>query len=65
MEADVLIIGAGVVGLACAAELARSGQTVLVVERHASAGREASSMSRPAGGLLETTGSSITSASAP
>ncbi len=43
MEADVLIIGAGVVGLACGAELARSGHTVLVVERHASAGREASS----------------------
>ncbi len=29
--ADVIVIGAGVVGLACAAELARSGRSVLVL----------------------------------
>ena len=43
MDADVLIIGAGVVGLACGAELARRGRRVLVVERHDAPGREVSS----------------------
>lgn len=43
MEADVLIIGAGVVGLACGAELARRGQRVIVIERHAAPGQETSS----------------------
>lgn len=43
MDSDVLIIGAGVVGLACAAEIARSGRRTLVVERHESFGQETSS----------------------
>lgn len=43
MEVESLVIGAGVVGLACAAELARRGDEVLVVERHDGWGRETSS----------------------
>ncbi|MDQ3417444.1 MAG: NAD(P)/FAD-dependent oxidoreductase [Acidobacteriota bacterium] len=39
---DVLIIGAGVTGLACAAEIAAMGLSVCVVERHARAGMETS-----------------------
>jgi L-2-hydroxyglutarate oxidase LhgO len=39
---DILIIGAGVTGLACAAEIAATGATVCVVERHARAGMETS-----------------------
>lgn len=42
-DAEIGIIGAGVVGLACAAALSRSGRRVLVIERNASAGRETSS----------------------
>src|SRR5690606_23779150 len=34
------ILGAGVVGLACAATLARAGRSVVVVERHEGYGRE-------------------------
>lgn len=34
MSADVIVIGAGIVGAACAAELARRGLSVEVVERH-------------------------------
>jgi L-2-hydroxyglutarate oxidase LhgO len=41
--ADVIVIGAGVVGLACAAELARSGRSVLVLERAGGIARETSS----------------------
>jgi len=41
--ADALIIGAGVVGLACARALAQRGLHVVVAERHAKAGQEASS----------------------
>ncbi len=41
--ADVAIVGAGVLGLACAAALARRGRSVLVLERHAEPGREISS----------------------
>jgi len=41
--ADALVIGAGVVGLACARALARRGLEVLVVERHARLGEETSS----------------------
>jgi len=40
---DVLIVGAGVVGLACAARLARPERRVLVVERHDGICREGSS----------------------
>lgn len=43
MDADVVVVGAGAVGLACAAELARAGLSVVVVERHASPGQETSS----------------------
>ena len=42
-DVDVAVIGAGVVGLACAARLARAGRSVVVIERHASAGQETSS----------------------
>ncbi len=34
MDADVCVVGAGVVGLACAAALARSGRDVWILERH-------------------------------
>ena len=40
---DVVVIGAGVVGLAIARELALAGREVVVVERHASVGEETSS----------------------
>lgn len=40
---DVVVIGAGVVGLACAEALSRAGRSVLVVERHEGFGRETSS----------------------
>ena len=40
---DVVIVGAGVVGLACAALVARPGRRVLVVERHDGICREGSS----------------------
>ena len=43
MDADVVVIGAGVVGLACGAELARRGRSVIVLERHEATGRETSS----------------------
>jgi L-2-hydroxyglutarate oxidase LhgO len=42
-SADIVVIGAGVVGLACAAALARSGRDVLVLERHLQIGTETSS----------------------
>src|SRR5438128_11927380 len=42
-DAEVLVVGAGVVGLAVAAALARDGRSVLVVERHESYARETSS----------------------
>jgi L-2-hydroxyglutarate oxidase LhgO len=41
--ADALIIGAGVVGLACARALAQRGLAVVVAERHPRAGQETSS----------------------
>jgi L-2-hydroxyglutarate oxidase LhgO len=43
VDIETVVIGAGVVGLAIAAELARDGQEVLVVERHRTFGTETSS----------------------
>ena len=43
MDVDAVVVGAGVVGLACAAELSRSGLSVVVAERHDGPGRETSS----------------------
>ena len=40
---DTVVIGAGVVGLACAARLAESGRDVLVLEQHGLIGSETSS----------------------
>ena len=39
---DVLVVGAGLTGLACAAEIASTGATVCVLERHPRAGMETS-----------------------
>src|SRR5688572_9813532 len=43
MDFDVAMIGGGVVGMACAAQLAREGRSVLLLERHARPGQETSS----------------------
>ena len=43
MDVDVLIIGGGVVGLACARESAKRGFSTLLIERHDSFGQETSS----------------------
>ncbi len=43
MEVDVIVIGSGVIGLACAAESAKQGYSTLLVERHESFGQETSS----------------------
>ena len=43
MDADVVVIGGGVVGLAVASELAERGRDVLVLERHDAIGTETSS----------------------
>lgn len=40
---DTVVVGAGVVGLACARMLARSGREVLIIEQHKSFGTEISS----------------------
>lgn len=45
MDAEILIVGAGVVGLACAERLARAGRSVIVVEALPGFGRETSSRS--------------------
>lgn len=45
MRWDAIVVGAGVVGLACAERLARGGRSVVVIERHESFGRETSSRS--------------------
>jgi len=42
-DTDVVVVGAGVVGLAAAAALARAGRSVLVIERHARIAQEATS----------------------
>lgn len=42
-ETDVAIVGAGAVGLACAAALARRGRSVVVLDRHEGYGRETTS----------------------
>ena len=41
-EVDVVVIGAGVVGLACAAEIAARGQSVCLLERHGKPGLDTS-----------------------
>ncbi len=43
MDTDVVVIGAGVVGLACARELAARGREVVLLERHERFGEETSS----------------------
>lgn len=43
LETDVAIVGAGVLGLACAAVLGRAGYEVIVLDRHAGHGRETTS----------------------
>lgn len=42
-QVEVIVIGAGVIGLACAAELARRGHSVVVIEQAARAGQGVSS----------------------
>jgi len=42
-EVDVLVVGAGIVGLAAGAALARRGRSVLVIERHDGIARETTS----------------------
>jgi len=42
-RADVVVIGAGVVGLACAFALVRAGREVVILERHGQIGTETSS----------------------
>jgi L-2-hydroxyglutarate oxidase LhgO len=41
-DIEVAIVGAGVIGLACAARLARAGRTVIVIERHVREAEESS-----------------------
>jgi L-2-hydroxyglutarate oxidase LhgO len=43
LDTDVVVIGAGVIGLACARELAARGRDVLLIERHERFGVETSS----------------------
>ncbi|HOY78188.1 MAG TPA: FAD-dependent oxidoreductase, partial [Hyphomonadaceae bacterium] len=43
MDVDVLVIGAGVIGLAAAAEFARSGHEVVVLEAAGAIGTQTSS----------------------
>ena len=42
-DADAVVVGAGVVGLACAAALTRAGRSVIVLERHEAIARETTS----------------------
>ncbi|MFU8817689.1 MAG: NAD(P)/FAD-dependent oxidoreductase [Pseudomonadales bacterium] len=59
-SADVVVIGAGVVGLACAQALARAGRDVVVLERHGHIGSETSSRNSEVihAGIYYPTGSS-------
>jgi L-2-hydroxyglutarate oxidase LhgO len=43
LGAEVVVIGGGVIGLACAAEFAARGRSVVVLERHGDVGSETSS----------------------
>src|SRR5262245_58834997 len=43
VDTGIAIVGAGALGLACAAELARIGRDVVVIERHDGFGRETTS----------------------
>jgi L-2-hydroxyglutarate oxidase LhgO len=45
MHADVVVIGGGVVGLACAVELQRAGRETVVLEQHRGLGTETTSRS--------------------
>ena len=42
-DTDVLVIGAGVIGLSVAKAIAQNGKSVILVEKNSSAGREISS----------------------
>lgn len=56
---DAIVVGGGVVGLACGSALARAGRTVAVLERHAKVGQETSSRNSEVihGGMYYPTGS--------
>lgn len=58
-SADTVVIGAGVIGLACARALARHGRDVVVLERHDQIGTETSSRNSEVihGGIYYPTGS--------
>ncbi|MBK7664831.1 MAG: NAD(P)/FAD-dependent oxidoreductase [Sterolibacteriaceae bacterium] len=58
-ETDVVVIGAGVVGLACARELARQGREVVILEANRTIGMETSSRNSEVihGGLYYPSGS--------
>jgi L-2-hydroxyglutarate oxidase LhgO len=43
VDVDVVVVGGGVVGLACGAALAGRGQRVVVLERHGGLARETTS----------------------
>lgn len=55
---DAIVIGGGVVGLACGAALSRAGRAVAVLERHAKVGQETSSRNSEVihGGMYYPTG---------
>ena len=42
-QVDTVVIGAGVIGLACARALAHAGREVVILERHTHIGEEISS----------------------
>jgi L-2-hydroxyglutarate oxidase LhgO len=45
MDTEILIVGAGIIGLACAAQLSAAGRSVLVLERQRGPGRETTARS--------------------